>query len=269
MTVRWKPIEAKDLPLNPEDLKQTTDYCKEEKARGRLRVLGGIPDELRMDYLDTSLDPTLRATSNINISSTDWRQLMMDSCFTILDRITGIDFEKAILLPPWRSALAFAYPALNKGTKRFAHCGIERMERDGKMMTREYLPIDKTVLDKPYESLIVADPMNATGTSIITTLEKLINLGVPEEKIIVTCVVSAPEGCYNILNRFLGVKIITAALDSHLNEKKYIQPGLGDAGDKFFDGLEIDFFKPIRHIFTNAQWAELQHRINLAQAKNS
>jgi len=49
----------------------------------------------------------------------------------------------------------------------------------------------------------------------------------------VCSIISAPEGVENILTNYPNVKIITAALDRELNDKKYILPGLGDAGDRW------------------------------------
>jgi uracil phosphoribosyltransferase len=48
------------------------------------------------------------------------------------------------------------------------------------------------------------------------------------------CVISAPEGVKRLLKEFPHITIITASLDEKLNEKAYIVPGLGDAGDRFF-----------------------------------
>ena len=79
---------------------------------------------------------------------------------------------------------------------------------------------------------IVVDPMLATGGSTIATLELLKAGGV--EKAIVVCMVTCPEGIAAVEATHPEVPIYTASVDDHLNEKKYIVPGLGDAGDRLY-----------------------------------
>ena len=83
-------------------------------------------------------------------------------------------------------------------------------------------------------TVILVDPMLATGQSAKLAIEELINRGVPEEKIVFLNVVSCPEGITILHNKFPKVKIITAAVDEGLNQNKYIVPGLGDFGDRYF-----------------------------------
>ncbi|MHA7871725.1 MAG: uracil phosphoribosyltransferase [Hyphococcus sp.] len=80
--------------------------------------------------------------------------------------------------------------------------------------------------------VILADPMLATGNTAIAAASLLKQNGANNIKLV--CLVAAPEG----VERFSGVHgdipIITAALDRRLNEKGYILPGLGDAGDRIY-----------------------------------
>lgn len=78
--------------------------------------------------------------------------------------------------------------------------------------------------------VIVLDPMIATGGSICVTLEKMQLEGA--KHFIVAGVISSPEGIANIRTKFPQSAIFTATLDRCLNEKGYILPGLGDAGDR-------------------------------------
>jgi len=80
--------------------------------------------------------------------------------------------------------------------------------------------------------VIITDPMLATGGSILHVLERLNHEGVKEVRVV--CVVAAPEGVQAIHKKYPDVKIFTAALDDHLNTIKYIVPGLGDYGDRYF-----------------------------------
>ena len=79
---------------------------------------------------------------------------------------------------------------------------------------------------------LIIDPMLATGGSMVATIDLLKQKGCRHIKALV--LVAAPEGVQAVAAAHPDVAIYTAALDSHLNEKGYIIPGLGDAGDKIF-----------------------------------
>ena len=79
---------------------------------------------------------------------------------------------------------------------------------------------------------IVIDPMLATGGSTVAALDLLKQSGA--EHIVVICIVTCPEGIELVEAAHPDVKIYAAAIDERLNEKKYIVPGLGDAGDRLF-----------------------------------
>jgi uracil phosphoribosyltransferase len=74
--------------------------------------------------------------------------------------------------------------------------------------------------------------MLATGGSTVAALNLLKASGA--EHIVVICIVTCPEGIELVEKAHPDVKIYAAAIDDHLNEKKYIVPGLGDAGDRLF-----------------------------------
>jgi len=79
---------------------------------------------------------------------------------------------------------------------------------------------------------IVIDPMLATGGSTVATLDMLKAGGAAT--IIVVCIVTCPEGLKKVRDAHPDVTVYTAAIDDHLNERKYIVPGLGDAGDRLY-----------------------------------
>ncbi len=79
---------------------------------------------------------------------------------------------------------------------------------------------------------IIIDPMLATGGSTAAAIEQLKEKGA--DNIIVICIVTCPEGIELVEAAHPDVKIYAAAIDTKLNEKKYIVPGLGDAGDRLF-----------------------------------
>ena len=79
---------------------------------------------------------------------------------------------------------------------------------------------------------IVIDPMIATGGSTAAAIQQLKDHGA--DNIVVICIVTCPEGIERVESAHPDVPIYAAAIDSHLNERKYIVPGLGDAGDRLF-----------------------------------
>ncbi|MDH3645850.1 MAG: uracil phosphoribosyltransferase [Gammaproteobacteria bacterium] len=113
-------------------------------------------------------------------------------------------------------------------TARVGFLGMYRDEETKKPV--EYynkLPSDTT--DALY---IVVDPMLATGGSTVAALDAITGAGV--EKAIVVCIVSCPEGIQAVERSHPDIPVYTASVDECLNEKKYIVPGLGDAGDRLF-----------------------------------
>lgn len=81
---------------------------------------------------------------------------------------------------------------------------------------------------------ILVDPMLATGNSAIAAVDTLIDHGAEPSKIKFMSLVAAPEGVRVFNKKYSHIPIYTAALDERLNEKAYIIPGLGDAGDRLF-----------------------------------
>ena len=80
--------------------------------------------------------------------------------------------------------------------------------------------------------VFVVDPMLATGGSCVAALQMLKDKGVKHMRFM--CIIAAPEGVKRLQEAHPDVDIYIGALDDHLNEHKYIVPGLGDAGDRIF-----------------------------------
>ena len=93
----------------------------------------------------------------------------------------------------------------------------------------------KLVADIKHKTVIVIDPMLATGGTLDATLDLLKAAGCKDIKAIF--LVAAPEGLARIEAKHPEVDIYVAAIDDHLNAQGYILPGLGDAGDKIFGTL--------------------------------
>lgn len=80
--------------------------------------------------------------------------------------------------------------------------------------------------------VIAVDPMLATGNSSVAAIDLLKEAGAKNIRFL--CLLAAPEGIERMKQAHPDVPIVTAAIDSHLNEQGYIVPGLGDAGDRMF-----------------------------------
>jgi uracil phosphoribosyltransferase len=84
------------------------------------------------------------------------------------------------------------------------------------------------------DTVVVADPMLATGSTMNVVLDEVVKRGKPK-RVIVLSVISTQTGIDKVLNVHPYVDIFTASIDKALNEKGYIVPGLGDAGDRSFN----------------------------------
>lgn len=80
--------------------------------------------------------------------------------------------------------------------------------------------------------VIAVDPMLATGNSSAAAIDLLKKAGAKDIRFL--CLLAAPEGVARMKEAHPDVPIVTAALDERLNEKGYIEPGLGDAGDRMY-----------------------------------
>ena len=90
----------------------------------------------------------------------------------------------------------------------------------------------KLPVDVEKRTIIVVDPMLATGGSASMAIDFIKERGVSDIKFM--CLISAPEGVEYLSKKHPDVEIFTAAHDEKLNEHSYIVPGLGDAGDRLF-----------------------------------
>ena len=100
-----------------------------------------------------------------------------------------------------------------------------------------YSKLPPDVKDRP---VLLLDPMLATGGSAVAACKVLVEAGVPPANIIFVNIVCVKEGLDALHTAYPQVAIVTGAVDPILNEKKYIVPGLGDFGDRYFgtDGMD-------------------------------
>lgn len=132
-----------------------------------------------------------------------------------------------ILIPIFRAGLAMLPSALQLFPS--AKVGFVGLARDEKTAIAHeyYWNIPEIENDAV---VLITDPMLATGGSLLHVLRKIAG---PHEIRIIS-VIAAPEGIDTISKEFPNVRIFTAAIDEKLNDKKYIVPGLGDYGDRYF-----------------------------------
>lgn len=83
----------------------------------------------------------------------------------------------------------------------------------------------------------ICDPMLATGGSAYEAIKLYVDKKVPQKNITFLNLISAPEGVEKLKKAFPKINIFTCSLDERLNEKGYIVPGLGDAGDRIFNTI--------------------------------
>ena len=93
---------------------------------------------------------------------------------------------------------------------------------------------DKLPSDIAQRWVFLLDPMLATGGSAIKAVEVLRARGVPEERIVFLNLIAAPEGIARFRECYPALRIVTAFVDRCLDDNKYIVPGLGDFGDRYF-----------------------------------
>ena len=112
-----------------------------------------------------------------------------------------------------------------------ARVGFVGLYRDEKTLlpVQYYFKVPTELEDR---LVIAVDPMLATGNSSVAAIDLLKKAGAKNIRFL--CLLAAPEGIARMKQAHPDVPIVTAAVDSHLNDQGYIVPGLGDAGDRMF-----------------------------------
>ncbi len=149
---------------------------------------------------------------------------------TSLCQTIGYEMAKdVVIVPILRAGLGVVNGIQNLiPTARIAHIGMYRDEE-----TLEPHPyFEKYPSNMDEAAVIIVDPMLATGGSSVAAIDMVKKQGATSIKLV--CLVGAPEGVKVVEEAHPDVDIYLASLDDHLNEKGYIVPGLGDAGDRIF-----------------------------------
>jgi len=151
---------------------------------------------------------------------------------TPIEKTAGTRLKPSVILVPiLRSGITMVHPFLHYFKN--AKIGVVGLKRDEKTAQAHWYYENIPSIDKNTK-IIILDPMIATGGTGIEVLKMLKERGVKEEDIIFASIVCSPEGINNIKSQFPNITILTAAVDEKLNKNKFIVPGLGDFGDRYF-----------------------------------
>ncbi len=142
------------------------------------------------------------------------------------------DTRKVCVVPILRAGLGLQSGVVNMiPAAKIGHIGLYRDPETLKPV-EYYCKMPSDIAER---TMLVVDPMLATGGSAAAAITMLKEKGA--KKLILMCLVAAPEGVKVINNEHPDVPVYVAAVDEKLNEHGYIVPGLGDAGDRIFGTL--------------------------------
>ena len=137
--------------------------------------------------------------------------------------------KKIAVVPILRAGLGLVDGVLRMvPSARVAHIGMYRDEET----LEPHTYFCKAPKDIAEREVLIVDPMLATGGSAAAAIDEMKKLGCTNIKLMV--LVAVPEGIERVHSKHPDVDIYCGAVDSHLNERGYIVPGLGDAGDRIF-----------------------------------
>ena len=155
---------------------------------------------------------------------------------TMGERVVGLD--DVVIVNVLRAATPFvegllkAFPRARQGVISASRDESAGMDDDGTFPIA--VDYEKMPEIKPEDTVIVADPMLATGSTMCTVLESITENAPTPENLIVLSAVAAPDGIVRLSEAFPDVDLLTVAIDDELDEDGFIVPGLGDAGDRAF-----------------------------------
>jgi len=134
-----------------------------------------------------------------------------------------------VVVPVLRAGLGMLDAVLSLvPTARVGHLGLQRDEATA-VASQYYARLPQGLADS---FVLLIDPMLATGGSAVSGLEVLYRAGARDVRLV--CIVAAPEGLALVERTYPGLSVYTPVIDSGLNAKKFILPGLGDFGDRLY-----------------------------------
>jgi uracil phosphoribosyltransferase len=188
----------------------------------RLRDRATPPDTFRVMARRISLLLAAEATRDI-----PWREATVETPLATAGG-RAVDAE-VVVVPVLRAGLGMLDAVLELvPTARVGHIGLQRDETTA--VASQYYAKFPARLDRCI--VFVVDPMLATGGSAVAAIDLLRSQGARDIRLL--CIVAAPEGVAVLEAAHPEVRIYTPVVDAHLNEMKFIVPGLGDFGDRLF-----------------------------------
>jgi len=155
---------------------------------------------------------------------------------TMGERVKGL--EDVVIINILRAATPFvegllkAFPRARQGVISASRDEEAGQGEDGSFpISVDYVKMPEITAD---DTVIVADPMLATGSTMVAVLDEILAGGPVPENLIVLSAVSAPPGLVRLNERFPDVDLLTVSIDDELDDDGFIVPGLGDAGDRAF-----------------------------------
>jgi uracil phosphoribosyltransferase len=175
-----------------------------------------------------------RLASLLAYEATKDLQTKRVSVETPLTKTEGCVLAQRIgLVPILRAGLGMVEPVLELIPQAEVwHLGLYRDEATAKPV--KYY--SKLPDEHPVDVALVVDPMLATGGSAVAAMTTLRQWGVPQVKLL--ALIASEEGCKLVETEFPEAQIYVCQIDPDLNDKKYIVPGLGDAGDRIFNTVQ-------------------------------
>jgi uracil phosphoribosyltransferase len=151
-------------------------------------------------------------------------------------RVTGLD--RVVIINVLRAATPFvegllkAFPRAKQGVISAGRNEEAGMDEAGQFpITIDYVKFPEIT---PEDTVIVADPMLATGSTMCAVLDHVVEQEADPADLFVLSAVSAPPGIDRVTEEFPEASVVTVAVDDHLDDDGFIVPGLGDAGDRAF-----------------------------------
>lgn len=153
-----------------------------------------------------------------------------------------VDGSKRILLVPiLRSGLAML-PAFQKVIPNYDIGFVGQKRDEVTAAPKEYycnIPMNSSKSNIGH--VLILDPMIATGGSAVATVKILVEkYKIAPEKVYLVAIVAAPEGLELLNSVFPRITVVVAAIDEGLNDKKFIVPGLGDFGDRYYGSEKLE-----------------------------
>jgi len=146
-----------------------------------------------------------------------------------LDRVVVVNVLRAAT--PFVEGLLKAFPRAKQGVVSASRDEAAGMDDSGEFpISMDYVKLPEL---RPEDTVIVADPMLATGSTMISVLEEVLDQGSPD-RLFALAAVSAPPGLVNVREAVPEADVLTVSIDERLDDDGYIVPGLGDAGDRAF-----------------------------------